>query len=143
MVPTWTAVVTALSLALIALAAIAVGVAALLSARAVRRLLNAVERVAGPALTDLRQLVGTIRTEADAIVGASRDVRLRIMRAADAAEHRLGELDSLVEVLQEEVQDAAIGVAATFRDARSGVRLLQWTRKLLSVPKDKKKRGRR
>jgi hypothetical protein len=143
MVPTWTAVVTALSLAIIALAALAVGVAALLAARSVMKLLKGVERVAGPALADLRQLVGTIRTEAEAIVGTSRDIRTRITSAVDAAEYRLKELDTLVEVLQEEVQEAAIGVAATLRDAKTGVRLWQWTRKLLGPAKDKKKRGRR
>ena len=115
MIPTWTAVLAAISLALIALAALA----------------------------DVREMVSTIRSEAEGIVGTSRDVRTRITRAADAAEQRLQELDALMEVVQEEVQDAAIGVASTLRDARSGVRLLQWTRQLLSASKNKKKRGRR
>src|SRR3989304_3004455 len=93
--PLWVGVVTALSLAIIAIAALAVAAAAFMAPLAARRLLRTLDLLAGPAVSDVRQLVGTIKTEADALVGASRDIRHRIVRAADAAEERLGGLGAL------------------------------------------------
>ncbi len=120
MIPTWTAVVSAFCLIIIALAAIVVAVAALGAALGFRTFLRAFEHIAGPAVDDVRQLVGNIRREADSLVGTSRDIRLRIVRAADAAEQRLQDLDALVDVVQEEVEDAALDVAATVRSVRRG-----------------------
>ena len=98
---------------------------------------RALEQIAGPAIQDVRQLIGTIKGEADALVGTSREIRLRIMRAADAAEHRLSDLDALVEVVQEEMEDTVVDAAATLRNVRRGLSLWQWGRKVL---KGKKKR---
>jgi anthranilate phosphoribosyltransferase len=127
----WVGVVAALSLAVIALAAIVVAAASVASALGVRTLVRALEQLAGPAITDVRQLIGTIKGEADALVGTSRDIRLRIVRAADAAEGRLADLDALVEVVQEEVEETALDAAATLRNVRRGLSLWQWGRKVL------------
>lgn len=127
----WVGVVTALSLAVIALAAIVVAAASVASTLGVRTLVRALEQLAGPAITDVRQLIGTIKGEADALVGTSRDIRLRIVRAADAAEGRLADLDALVEVVQEEVEETALDAAATLRNVRRGLSLWQWGRKVL------------
>ncbi len=137
MFPTWVGVVSALSLAIIALAAVVVAVASVASALGIRKFTRALEQLAGPAISDVRQLIGTIKGEADALVGTSRDIRLRIVRAADAAEHRLSDLDALVEVVQEEMEETAIDAAATLRNVRRGLSLWQWGRKVL---KGKKKR---
>ncbi|HTR19587.1 MAG TPA: hypothetical protein VMH88_01930 [Gemmatimonadales bacterium] len=120
MIPTWTAVVGALSLVIVALCGIAVAVATAGAVVGFRAFLRAFEHVVGPAVDDVRQLVGNIRREADSLVGTSRDIRLRIVRAADAAEQRLQDLDALVDVVQEEVEDAALDVAATVRNVRRG-----------------------
>jgi hypothetical protein len=133
----WVGVVTALSLAVIALAAIVVAAASVASALGVRTLVRVLEQLAGPPITDVRQLIGTIKGEADALVGTSRDIRLRIVRAADAAEGRLADLDALVEVVQEEVEGTALDAAATLRNVRRGLSLWQWGRKVL---KGRKKR---
>jgi hypothetical protein len=137
MVPTWVSVVSAISLAIIALAAVVVAVASAASALGIRAFTRALEQLAGPALSDVRQLIGSIKGEADALVGASRDIRLRIVRAADAAEQRLSDLDTLVEVVQEEMEDTVVDAAATLRNVRRGLSLWQWGRKVL---KGKKKR---
>jgi hypothetical protein len=137
MVPTWVGVVSAISLAIIALAAVVVAVASAASALGIRAFTRALEQLAGPAIHDARQLIGSIKTEADALVGTSRDIRLRIVRAADAAEHRLSDLDALVEVVQEEVEGTVLDVGATLRNVRRGLSLWQWGRKVL---KGKKKR---
>lgn len=142
----WTDVVSALALVVIAVAAIAVGAAAAFVALQLRRFLRAVEVLAGPAVTDVRQLVSAIRTEADALVGTSKDIRTRIVRAADAAEARLTDLDALFDVVQGEVEETALDVTAALKDVRTGARVWEWARTLLGAPgrrKAKRKSGRR
>ena len=137
MLPTWVGVVSALSLAIIALAALVAMVAVIAAALGVRAAVKAIKNLAGPAITDVRQLIGSIKIEADALVGTSRDVRHRIIRAADAAEERLTDLDSLAEVMQGELEETALDAAATMRDVRRGLSVWRWGRKLL---KGKKRR---
>ncbi|HTI04838.1 MAG TPA: hypothetical protein VL549_05950 [Gemmatimonadales bacterium] len=137
MLPTWVGVVSALSLAIIALAALVAAGAIIAAALGVRAALKALKGFAGPAIADVRQLIGSIKNEADALVGASRDVRQRIVKAADAAEERLTSLDALAEVMQEELEETAIDAAATMRDVRRGMSVWRWSRKLL---KGKKRR---
>ena len=135
MLPTWVGVVSAISLTIIALAALLGGIAIIVAALDVRWALKALKAAAGPAIADVRQLISSIRTEADALVGASRDVRQRIVRAADAAEERLTALDSLAEVMQEELEETAIDAAATMRDVRRGLSVWRFGRKLLKSKK--------
>lgn len=137
MLPAWVGVVSAVSLAIIALAALVGAAAVIAAALGVRTAVKALKNFAGPALADVRQLVGSIKNEADALVGASRDVRHRIIRAADAAEERLTDLDALAEVLQGELEETAVDAAATMRDVRRGLSVWRWSRKLL---KGKKRR---
>ena len=86
MIPTWTAVVGALSLAVIALSVVVSATAVVAAALGVRAFLGATREAAEPVVRDLRQLVGTIRAEADGLAETSRDLRQRIVRAADATE---------------------------------------------------------
>ena len=137
MLPTWVGVVSAVSLAIIALAALVVAGAFIAAALGVRAALTVVKNLAGPAITDVRQLIGSIKTEAEALVDTSRDIRHRIMRAADAAEERLTDLDALAEVMQEEIEETALDAAATLQNVRRGLSVWKWSRKLL---KGKKRR---
>ena len=137
MLPTWVGVVSAISLAIIAVAALVGAVGITAAALGVRAAVKALRGFAGPAIADVRQLIASIKNEADALVGASRDVRQRIVRAADAAEERLTDLDSLAEVMQEELEDTALDAAATLRNVRRGMSVWRWSRKLM---KGKKRR---
>jgi methyl-accepting chemotaxis protein len=137
MLPTWVGVVMAISLAIIALAALVAGAAVVAAGMGVRAGIKALKRFSGPAITDVRQLIGSIKTEADALVGTSRDIRHRIVRAADAAEERLTALDSLAEVMQEELQETAIDAVEAMQNVRRGLSLWRWSRKAL---KSKKRR---
>src|SRR6266516_2911447 len=83
MIPSWVAVVTGISLAILALAAIAIALSSVVAVLALRTFLRILEHLAGPAVTDLRQLVATIRTEAESLVGTSRDLRGRIVKAGE------------------------------------------------------------
>lgn len=135
MQPTWVGVVSAVSLMIIALAALAGGVAIVAAALGVRAALRALKSFGGPAIADVRLLISNIKTEADALVGTSRDIRHRIMRAADAAEERLTALDSVAEVMQDELEDAAVDAAATMREVRRGLSVWRWSSKLLKRKK--------
>lgn len=137
MIPTWAAVVTALSLLVIALAAIVVAFAAVVSALGVRATLGFFRKLAVPAMDDVRGLLGTIRTEAEALVGTSKDIRLKIVKATDAAELRLSNLAALVDVLQEEADDAALDAAAGIRAVRRGVATFSLGKRLFTKRKRK------
>jgi hypothetical protein len=137
MAPTWVGVVSAISLMIIALAAVTVSVALAAAALGIRSAVKALRVFAGPAIADVRVLISNIKTEADALVGTSREIRHRIVGAADAAEERLTALDSLAEVMQEELEEAAVDAAATMREVRRGISVWRWGSKLL---KGKKRR---
>jgi uncharacterized protein YoxC len=131
MIPTWVAVVAGISLAILALSAIVIALATVVGALGLRASLRVLNDLAGPAVSDVRQLVAGIRTEAEHLVGTSRDLRGRIVNAADAAEARLADLDALFEVVQEEVETTVLDVAATVRSVRRGLSLLEWGRRTL------------
>ncbi len=137
MIPTWAAVVTALSLLVIALAAIVVAFAAVISALGVRATLGFFKQLAAPAVDDVRGLLGTIRAEADALVGTSKDIRMKIVQATDAAELRLSNLAALVDVLQEEADDVALDAAAAVRSVRRGVAAFSLGKRLFGKRKRK------
>src|SRR6195256_4035944 len=130
MLPTWVGVVSAISLAIIAVAALVAATAIIAAALGVRAAVKALKGFAGPAIADVRQLIGSIKIEADALVGSSREVRHRIVRAVDRAEDRLTDLDALAEVVQEELEETALDAAATMRDVRKGLSVWRWSRKL-------------
>ncbi len=113
MLPTWVGVVSAISLVIIALAALVTAGALTVAALGVRSAVNALKGFAGPAIADVRQLIASIKTEADALVGA------------------------LAEVMQEELEDTALDAAATLRNVRRGMSVWRWSRKLM---KGKKRR---
>jgi len=138
MVPTWVGVVSAISLTLIALAAIVLAVSSVVSVLRMHAFVRALEQMAGPAIDDVRQMIGAIKGEAEALVGTSREIRERIVSAADAAERRLSDLDALVEVVQDEVEDTVLDAAATLRNVRRGLSLWQWGRKVLKGKKRRK-----
>ena len=116
--------------------AIAIALSAVAAMLALRAFLRVFEHLAGPAVSDARQLVAGIRAEAESLVGTSRDLRGRIVKAADAAEARLADLDALFAVVQGEVEAAALDMTATLRNVRRGLSVFEWGRRKL-------KRGRK
>jgi hypothetical protein len=135
-IPSWVAVLTGISLAILALSAIAIALSAVAAMLALRAFLRVFEHLAGPAVSDARQLVAGIRAEAESLVGTSRDLRVRIVKAADAAEARLADRHALFAVVQGEVEAAALDMTATLRNVRRGLSVFEWGRRKL-------KRGRK
>ncbi|HKC48470.1 MAG TPA: hypothetical protein VKB63_12785 [Gemmatimonadales bacterium] len=134
MIPTWAAVVGAISLAVIAAAALVSGLAVLAAAFGVRAFLQAIRHSAEPVVQDVRQLIGTIRSEADGLAETSRDMRQRIVHAADAAEARLAELGDALGEAEREIGETAKDVAATARTVRRGVSVWRLGRSLRKRP---------
>lgn len=121
MIPTWAAVVGAISLVVIALSAITVALSVLGATLGVRVFLRAARDAAEPVVRDVRQLVSTIRIETEGLVETSRDLRQRLMRAADATEAT--------------VRD----VATTVRTVSRGVSLLSPRRPAKARPAKRRK----
>jgi len=135
--PTWVGSVVAIALVLIAMAFLIIAgilIRLALDFKAQSdRMAEHMDRLStelGPTLTALASLVReadslkhSVRHEAEAILLTSRRLRRRITRGADRIQERFEELDALYEVLQEEVEDTSLGVAAAVRTVRTGVGL--------------------
>jgi hypothetical protein len=132
----------ALSLAIIALAALAVAAAIAGTALGMRAALRALRDLASPALDDARHLIATIRTEVDELAATSQDLRGRIVRAADAAETRLAQVNALLGGVQGSVQATALGVATTVRTLLPAIRTVLRNIKLPAWGRRRVKSGR-
>jgi hypothetical protein len=135
----------AISLVVIALsllgAALAAGIAALRLAGQVKRIGTLVESFQD----DLRQtltttrrlteqgqdLVVLLRHEAGAYAQTGRRVRRKLVRGVDRLESKLADLETLYDLVHEEVEDTALDVAAALRSARAGDGMLGRVRRLL------------
>ena len=143
--PEWVGPTVAISLAVLALSflamALVVGVLALRVAGQVRRLTPLVEGLqedlsrtlqTARRLTEQGQdLLVLIRHEAGAFAETSRRVRRKVMKGVDRVELRLQDLETLYEIMQEEIEDTALDVAAALRSARRGNGMLGRVRRLL------------
>jgi hypothetical protein len=130
----WPDIVSAIASAIIAVVLVAAGLAAVGLARELRGVRALLERLVGsfdsegrPALQSARQLiddaskvVAAVRAEADGVVATSRDVRERTEALVRRAEARLRDLDALVDVVQYELEETALDVAAALRTTRRG-----------------------
>lgn len=137
--PTWVGPTVALSLVVIALAFVAIALVALLAARQVqdssRILSEAVGRLEAEALPALRRLrklakdgramTKALRGEAESWADTSHTVRERVEAGTQRIEDHLVDLDTLYETVYDEVEDTAIGLAATLKTARGSTRLLR------------------
>jgi len=135
--PGWVGPTIALSLVVIALSFAAIGVAAALSALALRRRLDALATRLATATRDFDRVVETVRRvtesageEAQHYLATSRAVRQDLERGVRRVKARLSELDALYEVVHEEVEETALDVAARVRAVRRGAsvvgRLKRW-----------------
>lgn len=129
----WT-VLMAVSVLVIALLMVALTVAAVLLARDLRRALErlsevsrALEQDGRPALQSVRtaadeagRVATALRQEVDGLVGASRRIRTQATEIADRVAERARDLEVVLDILQEEVEDTALDVAAALRATRRG-----------------------
>ncbi|HEX6106039.1 MAG TPA: hypothetical protein VFZ26_10670 [Gemmatimonadales bacterium] len=146
--PDWVGPTMAISLAMIAVSLLALTLALGL---AVLRLAAQVKRVSAMAeglQDDVRQtvttvrrlteqgqdLVVTLRHEVGAFTQTGRRLRRKMVRGVDHVESRLADLETLYDLVHDEVEDTALDVAAALRSARAGNGMLGRVRRLL-VPR--------
>lgn len=146
--PTWVGPTMAISLVVIAVSilglALAVGVAALRLAGQVQRvgaLVDGMQDDLRQSLTAVRRLteqgqdlVVLLRHEAGAFAQTGRRLRRKMTRGVDRMESKLADLETLYDVVHEEVEDTALDVAAALRSVRAGNGMLGRVRRLL-VPR--------
>jgi uncharacterized protein YoxC len=152
----WAPVVTAIATAVIALVAVGFVVFSLPTLRqasragaALERLLNALEKDSQPLIenakslvTEANQVAVKLRSEIDGVVETSQDIRTRVRNAAEAAEDRLLNLEALFDVLQEEMEETVLDVAAALRTTRRGTTILR-SMKRVFLGSGKKRRRKR
>jgi hypothetical protein len=143
--PAWVGPTMAISLVVIALsllgAAIGVIVAALRVSEQVKRVTHLVEGLQGDVaqtLTTARRLgeqgqdlVVLLRHEAGAFADTSRRVRRKVTRGIDRLEGKLSDLETLYDLVHDEIEDTALDLTAALRSVRRGNGVLGRVRRLL------------
>jgi hypothetical protein len=147
--PDWVGPTVAISLVVIAVSilglALAVGIAALRVAGQVQRvgtLVNGMQDDLRQSLSAVRRLteqgqdlVVLLRNEAGAFAQSGRRLRRKLVRGMDRMESRLADLETLYDVVHEEVEDTALDLAAALRSVRAGNGVLGRVRRLLVPPR--------
>ena len=68
--------------------------------------------------SDARAVTSRLKSELEGFADLSADARMRLQGAIDTVDGRLRDLDALVEVIQEEAEETALGVASFVRTVR-------------------------
>jgi hypothetical protein len=143
--PDWVGPTVAISLVVIAVSilggAIVVAVAALRISGETRKLSTMIQgyqedvtqALAGARrLTDQGQdLLVLLRQEVGAFTQTSRRIRRKLVRGVDSIEAKLTDLETLYDLVHDEVEDTALDVAAALRTSRQGNGMLGRVRRLL------------
>jgi uncharacterized protein YoxC len=143
--PDWVGPTVAISLAVLALSflgmAIAVAVAAFrvaAQAKKVGALVDGLQDDIASTLKRVRNLTEQaqdvmvlVRHETGAFAQTARRLRRKTVRAADRIEAKLQDLETLYDVVHDEVEDTALDVAAGLRSLRRGNGMLGRVRRML------------
>jgi hypothetical protein len=143
--PGWVGPTMAISLAIIAASilglALVAGVVTLRLAGQVRKvgtLVDGLQDDLRQTLTTVRRLteqgqdlVVLLRHEAGAYAQTGRRLRRKMVRGVDRMESKLTDLETLYDLVHDEVEDTALDVAAALRSARAGNGMLGRVRRLL------------
>jgi uncharacterized protein YoxC len=143
--PAWVGPTMAISLAVIALsivgAAIALGIAVLRLSGQVKRIGAVVEGLQDDVtevVTSARRLIEqgqdlmvVVRNEVGAFAQTSQRLRRKVIKAVDRVEGKLSDLETLYDLVHDEVEDTALDVAAALRSTRRGNGMLGRVRRLL------------
>jgi uncharacterized protein YoxC len=74
---------------------------------------------------DATEVMAAVKSEADGFVDSVRDVRGGVNALVGRVEERLQDLDALIDVLQYEVEETALDIAAAMRTTRRGTTVLR------------------
>ncbi|MCH6547202.1 MAG: hypothetical protein IH798_02040 [Gemmatimonadetes bacterium] len=149
----WAEVVTAIAAAIIAVIALGLVVYAVPLLRQASRTSAALERFlerdsrpllenARSVVSEASQIASKLRLEIDGVIETSQDIRGRVKNAVDATEDRLLDLEALLDVLQEEMEDTVLDVAAAVRTTRRGTAVFRTMKRVFLGSGKKRKRKR-
>jgi len=143
--PEWVGPTMAISLAVLALSflglAVAVGLVAFKMAGQVRKVTTLVDGLQDDVARTLKTVRGLteqgqdlmvlVRHEVGAFAQTARRLRRKTVRAVDRVEIKLEELETLYDVVHDEVEGAALDAAAALRSVRRGNGMLGRVRRFL------------
>jgi len=143
--PDWVGPTMAISLVVIALAivagAVVVAIAALRISGETRKLSTLIQGYQDDVtqtMTGLRRLIDqgqdmlvVVRQEVGAFTQTTRRIRRKLIRGVDNVETKLADLETLYDLVHDEVEDTALDVAAALRTSRQGNGMLGRVRRLL------------
>lgn len=141
----WPLIIIAVSTSVIALAVLVMLVGILGALRQLgqlsermTRVVESLDRDARPTLESVRrtaedagEVVHTIRDEVRSLGSTSKDLRTRVERTAAAIEERFIEFDTLLDLLQDELEETVLDVSALLRTTRRGTGLMRGIRRVL------------
>ena len=143
--PDWVGPTVAISLVVIAVSVL--GAAAALAYAAIRimgetrklgTMIQGYQEDVGQTLANARRLTDQgqdmlvlLRQEVGAFTQTSRRIRRKLVRGVDNVEAKLADLETLYELVHEEVEDTALDVAAALRGSREGDGMLGRVRRLI------------
>jgi hypothetical protein len=143
--PEWVGPTVAISLVVIAIsilaAAVVLAIAALRISGETRKLsamIQGYQEDIAQGLAGVRRLTDqgqdmlvVIRQEVGAFTQTSRRIRRKLVRGVDSIEAKLADLETLYDLVHDEVEDTALDVAAALRTSRQGNGMLGKVRRLL------------
>lgn len=129
--PGWVGPTVAISLVIIAASFLVMGAVALAIGLGLRRQSRALKAAVTTFAGDAKVITARIRGEVEGYVEVSEDARGKLRSAVSRVENRLEDLDALVEVLQEEAEETALGVASFVRTIRKSGGILGAARRRL------------
>jgi uncharacterized protein YoxC len=143
--PEWVGPTVAISLAVLALSflamAIAVGITAFKVANQVQKVGNLVDGLQDDIARTLKgvrrlteqaqDVMVLVRHEAGAFAQTARRLRRKTVRAVDRVEAKLEDLETLYDVVHDEVEGTALDLAAALRSLRRGNGMLGRVRRIL------------
>lgn len=117
---------------IIALAIIVIGVVAIFAALKVRGMIKRIRGDFDPAIRNLtaaseqaKAISGTLRKNVDELSGTVSQTNQKVLRATEAAETRLAELNALLTVVQREAEDVFVRTASAVRGVQVGAGALR------------------
>ncbi len=123
-VPGWVGPTAAISLVVIALSFLVMGGVVLVAALSIRKKVRELQASLTRVSDDAKAVTAKLKRELNGYIDISTDTRQKVRAALDTGEHRLQDLDALIEVLQAEAEETALDAAAFLRTVRGSRRML-------------------
>jgi hypothetical protein len=126
-VPGWVGPVIAISLLIIAIVMAGAAIGVLFALKGIKDQVDQQRNL----LKEWRELLDVVKDEAGAVIRTSRGLRRAVVKGVRRAQDKLLDLETLYDVVYEEVEDTALDAASTLRRLRTGGSVLARIRRLV------------